>query len=192
MKRNFSWDCPCFLDVICFANYFKNTWEYRKDSGISEGQGYRKGSMQVMALQGDAAPVEFRNASGNGKAQTGSLSGMGAVPLIKFLKDTVLVPGRDFRAAVFDPDPDLFRSFLNGNLNGAPFRGEFYRVVQKIDPDLFQHFFIGGDGMLLKFQGQPQMFSGPLLFQQQNAGADLLREIKGRGAGKDFWFSIRV
>ena len=20
MKRNFSWDCPCFLDVICFAN----------------------------------------------------------------------------------------------------------------------------------------------------------------------------
>ncbi|MNC71037.1 hypothetical protein D3C75_1219110 [compost metagenome] len=57
------------------------------------------------------------------------------------------------------------------------FRCEFDRIIQQIQPDLIEHLFVAGQGIIMKTQIEGEMFFLHLGCQQQHALADLLSDV---------------
>ena len=122
--------------------------------------------------------MQVNNFFDNGQPHAVALGGVGFVRLIELLENAVPFFGRNGAAGVRDSHPDTFRTGLDRHPDQPVFRRELDRVVQQIDPDLLQQLRIGFDLIFVKVQAQIQVFCAPSALQQQDAGADLLREIE--------------
>ena len=120
--------------------------------------------------------MQFHDFFDNGQPNTVALGGVGFVRLIKLLENAVPFFRRDGAAGIRDSHPDAFRACMDCHPDQSILRRKFNRVVQQIDPDLLQQLQIGFDLIFVKTQTQIQVLCVPFAFQQQDAGADLLRE----------------
>ena len=62
---------------------------------------------------------------------------------------------------------------------------EFYGVIEKVYPDLFQHIFVAAVVVFVEVEMEFYILFRPFFFEKKYAGADLFGKIEPCNVGKD-------